>query len=265
MLPKSTLKLLVIALLFHLSLVSGAKGKANKSKKKAARIVGGNVNVIRNYPYIVQLERNGNFFCGGTIISQRHILTAAHCIMNDRRPSDITVVAGVGRLGDTNSATRVTRRVSKIIKPRNFSLGDMNNDVAVLRTSAPLAGRNIRRIRLCRANIRQGMVMRVAGWGVTSENSITPSTRLRVIKVPVVSRATCRSQYSGVATLTGTMFCMSKPRRDACFGDSGGPAVRRGRVCGIVSFGNGCARRNFPGIYTRVTPLRRFINQGLSQ
>uniref|UniRef100_A0A1I8Q4U7 Peptidase S1 domain-containing protein n=1 Tax=Stomoxys calcitrans TaxID=35570 RepID=A0A1I8Q4U7_STOCA len=262
MFSKSSAYFILVALVIHSALDPGVMGAAsNKAKKKAARIVGGNANFVRNFPYIAQLYRNGNFICAGTVISQRHILTAAHCVMNDNVPSALTVVAGAGRLGDAGTSSRV----SKIIRPRNFSLQNMENDAAVLRTARPLVGRNIRRIRLCNADLRQGMVMRVSGWGARSENRPAPSRRLRVIKVPVVARATCSSQYNGVTTLTNTMFCAAKRGKDSCFGDSGGPAVRNGRVCGIVSFGNGCARTNYPGVYTDVTRMRSFINQGLAQ
>ena len=110
-----------------------------------------------------------------------------------------------------------------------------------------------------------GSSVTVAGWGATSEGGASSST-LRYVDVPVVSRATCQAQY-GTSSITNNMICAAETAggQDSCQGDSGGPLVPTGSktLVGVVSFGNGCARRGYAGVYTRVSTQLSFINQYL--
>nr|XP_036231760.1 seminase-like [Bactrocera oleae] len=225
------------------------------------RIVGGQATTVANAPYMVQIRFNGSFRCGGTLISTTHVLTAAHCIKGRRRAL-FTVHANTTRLGQTG----ITRNVSRAFVPRVFNRVTKRMDVAVLRLSSAINGTNAQPIGLCNQSLTPGLRLRVFGWGTTSENSSNVSRVLRRVTVPVVPKPRCRRQYAGIQNITRTMFCAGVPgSRDACTGDSGGPAIANGRVCGIISFGNGCARPNFPGVYTSVPMVRRFINQALAQ
>lgn len=109
-------------------------------------------------------------------------------------------------------------------------------------------------MRLNRANIRVR--------GATSEGG-SGTTTLRKVDIPIVSRTTCRSQY-GTSAITNNMICAAENQggQDSCQGDSGGPLVPTGSntLIGIVSFGNGCARAGYAGVYTRVSTQLSFIN-----
>lgn len=104
-----------------------------------------------------------------------------------------------------------------------------------------------------------GTNARVSGWGATSEGGPGSATLLAVYK-PVVSNAACNAAYNG--GITDGMICAGVPEggRDACQGDSGGPLTAGNIVIGIVSWGQGCARPNFFGVYARVAHYRNWID-----
>jgi trypsin len=100
--------------------------------------------------------------------------------------------------------------------------------------------------------------------GDTTEGGTSPAL-LRKVEVPVVSRASCRSSY-GTSAITDRMFCagVAAGGKDSCQGDSGGPIVSSSKqLIGIVSWGNGCARPNLPGVYSRIGALSSFITSNL--
>lgn len=110
-----------------------------------------------------------------------------------------------------------------------------------------------------------GTTLTVAGWGTTSSGGSSP-TALRKVDVPVVSRTTCRQNYS-VSEITENMFCagLTAGGKDSCQGDSGGPIVDSSsrQLVGVVSWGEGCAAAGKPGVYARVDTLLSFINANL--
>ncbi|KAI8130162.1 Seminase [Lucilia cuprina] len=224
-----------------------------------SRIVGGKPTTINQVPYLVQLLENGKFFCGGTLVAPRFVVTAAHCVkgMQARR---LSIVAGATKL----SQPGVRSRVSKIMVPKGFNKATMNMDVAVLKLQKPVRGKGIRPAGLCNRNWRPGAPVKVSGWGLQNENGRNVAQQVRTVNVRVIGRAKCQAQYGRQALISRTMFCAAIPgRKDACLGDSGGPAFVNGQFCGVVSWGIGCARRGFPGVYTNVNVVRKFIRNAM--
>lgn len=88
---------------------------------------------------------------------------------------------------------------------------------------------------------------------------------LQAAYVTIVAEAVCARAYFGVATVTPGMICANatNPSRDACQGDSGGPLVMNRTLIGIVSWGEGCADREYPGVYTRVTTYSLWVQEQL--
>jgi secreted trypsin-like serine protease len=104
----------------------------------------------------------------------------------------------------------------------------------------------------------------VVGWGLLTEGASRTSEKLMQVTVDRVSNSRCNAMYntSGIQ-ITDDMFCASTPGKDSCQGDSGGPAfesLAKDRVVGIVSFGIGCARPDFPGVYTEIDNYMGWIN-----
>lgn len=226
------------------------------------RIVGGRTTKIKKHPYMLGLLTDGSYFCAASLISKRHGLTAAHCLY-DKQVSEIIVVAGVTDLRTSGQR----RRVKEMWYPEEFDTTIRNMDVGVLLfRKAMVLGSNVAIIPLAKTRTRAGVRMRVSGWGTTNETKQTAVNILRTVVVQIIASNICSSEYAKVNTrLTPTMLCAGRGDKDACTGDSGAPAVINGRQYGIVSFGNGCGRKNYPGVYTKVmnVNVRDFIDECL--
>lgn len=232
-----------------------------KGSESSARIVSGSTTNISRAKFTVNLRVNGKFICGGSLVTPQIVITAAHCVKNIS-PARITVVGGVTYLSESG----VRRSVEKIITPKEYNPRTYHSDIAVLKLSGNMSGNNIATIELCKSNWKLGDSIDVYGWGAMSENNNRESNQLRTVRVPLVTRKKCSDMYKvDGSRITQTMFCAGDLKgKDACFGDSGGPAVFQNQLCGVVSWGVGCARTNFPGVYTSVKTVRNFIDRSLS-
>lgn len=147
-----------------------------------------------------------------------------------------------------------------IIHP-SYSEITLDNDIALLQLSSSINTTNARAIPLPPPGT--GPVTNattvVTGWGATSEGG-WPAMVLQVIRVPVISRQDCQLAYP--FRISDRMFCaglLGVGGKDSCQGDSGGPLAIDGVVYGLVSWGDGCARHDAPGVYTNIPPLRAWI------
>ncbi|XP_073821451.1 seminase-like [Musca autumnalis] len=209
---------------------------------------------IDQAPYMVQIWSKGKFICGGALLRRRFVLSAAHCFTN-AKAADLLIVGGATTLSDSGVRSNVT----KIFTPAAFSMNTMDKDVAMLKLTTPLRGENVQTIGLYSGNLKIGQQVEISGWGRTSESGEI-SNQLRTIRVPVIAKSQCSNQYAKYISLTKNMFCAGVPGdKDACSGDSGGPVMCNGKICGIVSFGVGCARQGLPGVYTKIKEVRPFI------
>lgn len=231
-----------------------------------ARIVGGRPIVIQQASFVVSIRRNGQFICGGSLIHIQYVVTAAHCVKGVQ-PSQLMVVAGATLLSDMGG---LRRNVIKITLPKDYTARTYNKDVAVLKLNRPLNDTiHTKTIDLCQRNWKVGDHVDVYGWGQTTQksqaSSSSGSNSLRTVRVPLISYRKCVNLYKNKAILTNTMFCAGDLRsKDACSGDSGGPVVYNNQLCGIVSWGIGCAQSHYPGVYTNIRVVRNFITKAIS-
>lgn len=134
-------------------------------------------------------------------------------------------------------------------------------DVSILGLSQEVTTAAAGTIALVEANtaIPVNSVGVVTGWGYTQEGG-NLATQLQELEVPILSDEVCSAAY--VDEITSRMFCAGylEGGRDACQADSGGPLVYNNKLIGLVSWGNGCARQNYPGVYADVSVLRPFID-----
>ncbi|CAH0695445.1 unnamed protein product [Spodoptera exigua] len=210
------------------------------------RIAGGH-NIAR-YPSVASLLYTPNWsqytqVCVGTILNNRSILTAAHCI------------AG-GAVYNSNQ---------HIIHP-SFNADTLDNDIAILRSATAFSFNNAARaasIAGSNYHLPENRYVWAAGWGVTNQGSSSGSEQLRHVQLETISQNTCRNNYAnwGV-TITDNVVCAgwNFGGRGQCQGDAGGPLYHNGAVVGVYSFSLGCGEANYPGINTRISSYTSWIS-----
>lgn len=218
------------------------------------RIVGGQETSIAKYPYQVSVRLDTYILlhiCGGSIYSSKVILTAAHCIKG-RFASYIRIVAGKSTIVDDDEGIRV----SKLIYHSGYNKNTKENDVGLIILAENLIYSDVvQPIPLAKAYPTTGIHGTVTGWGKKDEESETLTNLLQEVDVQIVDRIACGAKYiTKDYTITEQMVCagVDAGGKDACQGDSGGPLAVNGQLSGIVSWGIGCARIDFPGVYASV-------------
>ncbi|XP_058444136.1 transmembrane protease serine 9-like [Malaya genurostris] len=237
---------------------------------QATRIVGGTETRVNQYPWMAMLQYGGTFYCGGTLISDRHVLTAAHCV-HGFNPAKISVVLLDHDRSNKEEAKTITTKVERVIKHNGYNPSNYNSDIAILKLDQVL--KFDERLRpVCLPSAKKsftGYDGIVTGWGALSENGQI-SINLQEVSVPIMSNADCRKSGYGEKRITDNMLCAGYPdgKKDSCQGDSGGPlhVINKEKAtesvhqnAGIVSWGEGCAKPNYPGVYTRVNRFRTWI------
>lgn len=231
-----------------------------------APIVGGTTASAADWPWIVSLRNgSGSHFCGGTLIAEDWVLTAAHC------PTPATV-----RVGPTTS-TAVVRNISRIIRHPAYNASTDENDIALIQLSQAVTGVTpalLNRdggfpsaIALNQATSTAQANTRIAGWGATSEGGSGSAVLLNA-SVPALTNDSCAAAYAP-STIFASNLCAGYQAggTDTCQGDSGGPLTYSfggSLLAGITSWGIGCARAGLPGVYTRVSSHTDWITQNVT-
>nr|1FXY_A Chain A, COAGULATION FACTOR XA-TRYPSIN CHIMERA [Homo sapiens] len=208
---------------------------------------------------LINEENEG--FCGGTILSEFYILTAAHCLYQAKRFKV--------RVGDRNTEQEeggeAVHEVEVVIKHNRFTKETYDFDIAVLRLKTPITFRmNVAPASLPTAPPATGTKCLISGWGNTASSGADYPDELQCLDAPVLSQAKCEASYPG--KITSNMFCVGflEGGKDSCQGDSGGPVVCNGQLQGVVSWGDGCAQKNKPGVYTKVYNYVKWIKNTIA-
>ncbi|CAB0034980.1 unnamed protein product [Trichogramma brassicae] len=245
------------------------------------RIVGGRPTEPNKYPWLARIVYEGKFHCGASLLTNDYVITAAHCIRKLKK-EQIRVILGDHDQFVTTDGQSIMRAVTKMIPNRNFDTESYNHDIALLRLRKPvLFSKTIRPV--CLPSIGSnpaGKDGTVVGWGRTKEGGMLAGV-VQEVTVPVLSLDQCRKMKYRANRITENMMCAGNGSQDSCQGDSGGPlliedngrheigdsggplvamrADKKYELIGVVSWGNGCARAGYPGVYTRVTKYLDWI------
>ncbi|XP_013378635.1 SCO-spondin [Lingula anatina] len=234
----------------------------------SAAIVGGTEATPHSWPWQVRMYIPPGYMCGGVLITDEWVLTAAHCIQSTS-PTGYQAIIGDHSRSTTESA-QVTKSLSRIIKHESYSGVVSGYDIALVKLSSPVtlsAERNIACLPASGEELNDGHECWTTGWGTTSSGGST-STVLREVRVDYIKTTTCRSD-SNYNSIADTSVCAGEAGKDACQGDSGGPLVckfgtgssERWKLMGLTSWGRGCAAAGYPGVYAKVSTLVDWVNE----
>ncbi|WP_030204911.1 serine protease [Streptomyces sp. NRRL S-87] len=216
-------------------------------------VVGGVRAAQGEFPWMVRLSMG----CGGALYTQQIVLTAAHCVSRTGANTSITATAGVV---DLNSPSAIKVRSTYVLQAPGYD--GNGKDWALIKLARPI---NLPTLKIADTTAYNNGTFTVAGWGATREGGAQQRYLLKA-DVPFVSDAACAGAY-GSSLIQGEEICAGRLDTggvDTCQGDSGGPMFRRDNAgawiqVGITSWGEGCARAGYPGVYTEVSTFATAI------
>uniref|UniRef100_A0A0N4ZN95 Peptidase S1 domain-containing protein n=1 Tax=Parastrongyloides trichosuri TaxID=131310 RepID=A0A0N4ZN95_PARTI len=235
---------------------------------ESSRIVGGVKALNNSWPWIGQIiDRNNKQICGSTLIGRQFLITAAHCFGNIKEKNfektDYKILFGSNERNKGINYTISSISIHPYYK-KNFIAYEY--DIALIKLSKPVnITKKLAPIGLPKNSVNRDRICIVAGWGMTSEKG-EQSKYLKELQLPILSNEICNDfmHYRGLIN-TLSSFCAgySDGRDDACKGDSGGPLMclenNSWEIHGVISWGVGCAKRGYPGVYTSVFLMRSWI------
>ncbi|XP_037687123.1 coagulation factor XI isoform X2 [Choloepus didactylus] len=229
--------------------------------KIGSRIVGGTASVRGEWPWQITLHittPTQRHLCGGSIIGNQWILTAAHCFDEVNSPKILRVYSGILNQSEIEEALPYFG-VQEIIIHDKYEKAESGYDIALLKLETTMNYTDFQRP-ICLPSKGDRDVMYnncwVTGWGYRKLRDEIQNT-LQKAKIPLVTNEECQTRYTG-HKITNKMICAGykKGGKDACKGDSGGPLSCKHdevwNLVGITSWGEGCAQRERPGVYTNV-------------
>ncbi|XP_057696210.1 serine protease 57-like [Corythoichthys intestinalis] len=222
-------------------------------------IVGGRDAPPHSRPYMASLQVQGQHICGGSLVKEDFVLTAAHCRIGRR----LTVVLGVDSLTGDESTKQVFTAIRDIPHP---AYDGHENDIMLLKLngSATLTDA-VQLIAPKRRRVGRRSSCITAGWGDIGDNNTLPNT-LQEVNVTLLSLRACRRRWGSVPIFR-TMVCGTGSRefQGFCSGDSGGPLICGNETAGVVSFsGRRCGNPRTPDVYTRVSSFTDWISSVLN-
>lgn len=219
---------------------------SERSDDISAKIVGGTPAEKGEFPWMVRLSMG----CGGALFEKDVVLTAAHCVEGSGENDSITATGGVVDLED---ADKVEVKSKEVLQAPGYD--GKGKDWALIKLAKPIDQPTLP---IAEDDSNNKGDFTIAGWGADKEGGEQQQKMLKAT-VPFVDDETCKGAYAEL--IPGEELCaglMDEGGVDSCQGDSGGPMFRKTEAgefiqVGIVSWGEGCARKGKPGVYTEVS------------
>ncbi|XP_043243267.1 uncharacterized protein LOC122392463 [Amphibalanus amphitrite] len=245
------------------------------------RIVGGVESEVAEWPWMAALGYDShdgdiNFHCGGALITNKHVLTAAHCVQGKEDSLNWARIGDHDLTNDTDVDTAINYGIKEHRIHEEYNNRTFANDIAILVLREPVEF-NYARHTVClpfedevRTMVFDAKKPFIAGWGATSYRG-SASAKLLHTQVRVMRKKACSRRYTRFRqiTITDKVLCARSPGKDSCQGDSGGPMMFPSPsgpyfyTIGVVSFGYKCADARVPGVYTRVSEYLDWITSHL--
>jgi len=256
------------------------KKSSNYPVPENLEIYGGEDALPQRLPWQVQLV--GPYLCGGTLVSMKTVITAAHCVKGTTANRWQISAGHVGTRGRGEAGYQI-KQVVELIAHSGYHDMNKDNDIAIMNTAEPFEYTNyVRPACMANANFRfaesnpvQSRV-RNTGFAIISGWGMTENGRARTLQqnlIPMHNHRHCNRQlYNRV---TNHMLCGGVEKEDTCQGDSGGPLIAyvtddeqpnaKYTLFGITSWGFGCGTAGKPGVYTELADYHEWIAQYIRQ
>ncbi|XP_041085659.1 complement factor D-like [Polyodon spathula] len=225
------------------------------------RILGGTDAIPHSRPYMAALLLDGVHECGGFLISDQWVMSAAHCFVADLKGT-YTVLLGAHSLNN-HEDTQQEFGIAALYPHPRFTM-TYDNDIVLIKLDRSVTwSPGIQPIRLQSdtAEVPEGTVCSVAGWGWKNNVGIKPEN-LQQVEVKVISHQLCSQHDYYGGRITSNMMCAGQQGKDTCQGDSGGPLVCNEVATGITSFGGTkCGKPKKPGVYMIISHYSQWIRR----
>ncbi|XP_047218539.1 chymotrypsin B-like [Girardinichthys multiradiatus] len=230
------------------------------------RIVNGEEAVPHSWPWQVSLQQsNGFHFCGGSLINEYWVVTAAHCNVTTYH----RVIAGEHDKSYYSNEDVQVLKPAQVFNHPNWNPSTKNNDIALIKLATPARlGTNVSPVCLAESSdyFAPGSTCVTSGWGLTRYNAPNTPNNLQQAALPLLSNSDCKLHWG--SKISDIMICAGGAGASSCMGDSGGPLVCEKdnvwTLVGIVSWGSWRCSTSIPGVYARVTELRGWVDQILA-
>ncbi|XP_052890464.1 trypsin alpha-3-like [Anopheles moucheti] len=250
---------LVLLGLICSNVVLAEDGTPANEGSHSGRIVNGVAVNITNYPYALSMFYKNTYFCGASIITASHALTAGHCVEPYMEVIPLISVHGGSTSPNTGGFLIKVIKID-MLDSLNRKTFEFDAAVVTVAKNAFSGKRNMAPIALQTSEMAAGTPCSVVGWGRTNVQVPAPTSELRYIQMNIVSQANCTAAWAG--GITSNMVCARYGNGvDICKGDSGGALVCGGKLTGIVSFDNPRCIGSHPAGFTKVIApiIRSFI------